>query len=115
MRYQYFVPACLLIAGLLTGCTTCGGEDEPRPSTCSTLVTIEYPICNVASCPQHPVLLTLANGRQLLPSGPTWDGYRSSAGPDAPRQIRIDYEPLPTLAIYTWGNASITCISSAAQ
>jgi hypothetical protein len=115
MPKLYLLPGIMLGALLATACTTCGGDEAPRPASCQTLVTVRYPICNVAFCQQHPLLLALPDGRQLNPSGPVWEGFRSTLGPSAPQRLLIDYTLLPTQAIYTWGNADITCVSNTAQ
>ena len=104
----YFRFALLLGAALATACTKC---TEPLPNNCSIPATVQYPICNVLNCPSHPILLVLANGQQLNPSGPVWDNFWASTQNTFPQEVKIEYTPLATQAIYTWSNATITCIS----
>ncbi|WBA43553.1 hypothetical protein [Hymenobacter canadensis] len=111
MLQNYTLRFGLLLAGLLT--VACAREvDEPQPDSCNTSATIQYPLCNVLNCAQHPILLVLADGRQLKPSGAVWSSFWSNLGTPAPQRVRMSYQLLPTQAIYTWGNAEISCISS---
>jgi hypothetical protein len=113
MTHHYFRFA-LLLAGLLVGACT-KETNEPHPDSCATSATLQYPMCNVLNCAQHPILLVLADGRQLKPSGAVWDGFWSNANGPVPQRVRISYQLLPTEAIYTWGNAEISCISAAQE
>jgi hypothetical protein len=63
---------------------------------------------------QHPpVLLVLDNGTKLRPQGTTWEAFWNSTTPQPNQRVLIDFNASPTLAIYTWHNAEITCVSLA--
>lgn len=106
-------------AGLLTGCEAlpfCGFAEEPAPAVvCSTPATILYPVCNVLHCPDHATMLRLADGKVLNPRGQDWTNFQATTGTTMPTRVLINYTPEATPAIYTWGNATITCISVAAE
>ncbi|RTQ48176.1 hypothetical protein EJV47_17245 [Hymenobacter gummosus] len=110
-RFALFLPIVAL--GLLAGCQSmpfCGEAPEP---SCTTPASIRYPVCNVANCPQHPVLLVLNDGRELRPFGSDWDDFQTSTASNLPERVLISYKPEATPAIYTWSNVTITCISTA--
>lgn len=111
------LPRLLTIAatGLLSGCGTtlfCGEDPEP---ICSIPATVQYPVCQVASCAEHPTLLTLQDGQQLRPFGPDWDTFLAATASSLPEQVLISYQPEATPAVHTWHNATITCISAVAE
>ncbi|RAK63453.1 hypothetical protein [Hymenobacter edaphi] len=99
-------------AGLLTGCSLCNDPDAPAPA-CTTPAAVRYPVCNVANCPDHPILLVLNDGRELRPFGPDWDAFQTANASALPEQVMISYKPEATPAVHTWHNATITCISAA--
>ena len=101
-------------ASLLTGCNTLVSTEDPAPG-CDTPATIQFPICNVLHCPDHPTLLLLNDGTQLRPYGSEWDNFYNSLGNNTPDQVKISYTPEATPAVYSWLNASITCISTVAE
>jgi len=111
MQHSYYSWSTLLLAGLLSAACSKNCKEEPQPGNCSTPATIQYQSCRVLNCAQHPILLILANGQQIKPLGPAWESFWSNIGTMNPKQVKIDYEPLATPQIYSWGNANITCIS----
>jgi hypothetical protein len=112
-RLTLLLSVAALGQGLLAGCQSmpfCGEEPEP---SCATPATLRYPVCNVANCPEHPVLLLLANGQELRPFGADWDAFQTSSAGNLPEHVLISYQPEATPAVHTWRNATITCISAA--
>lgn len=105
-------------ASLLTGCETLPTCDKPGSSpavTCSTPATILYPVCNVLHCSDHPTMLRLADNKTLNPLGPEWTNFQAGNSNARPTQVLINYKPEATPAVYPWGYATITCISTVAE
>ena len=113
-RFPLLLSAAVISLSLLAGCQSMPfcAFDEPEPA-CATPASIRYPICNVANCPEHPILLLLDNGQELRPFGSDWDAFQTSSAGNLPERVLISYKPEATPAVHTWHNATITCISAA--
>jgi hypothetical protein len=116
-RLHIIRPLFLLLLGAaaqgFTACQSfCGFGDEPAPR-CQTAATVRFPVCNVPDCAEHPTLLLLDDGRQLRPYGSEWADFQLQTGGTLPEHVLIDYKPEATPHVYTWLNATITCISPA--
>ncbi|MCC3159447.1 hypothetical protein LJ737_19555 [Hymenobacter sp. 15J16-1T3B] len=110
-----FLPLLAAVtSALLTSCELCNDPMEPEPA-CATPATVRYPICNVANCPEHPILLVLNDGKELRPFGGEWDAFQATYPSALPEQVLISYKPEVTPAVHTWQNATLTCISTVAE